>query len=119
MAGHDRDELVAVEGEELHIGTGGDGCGPGNVAQEGDLPEKVALLEAGEVLSCVRGLEAPGLDDVETVAGLAFPDDHASGWERERDEVGRDRLERRVGEGCEERHAFEQGELPPRLRSGG
>ena len=81
MSGDGRNELVAVESQQGRVFSRLHGRRPRNVAEQGDLPERLSGPEIVQLLAVGDDPDAPGFDHVEEIAVVALAEDHLSAFD--------------------------------------
>src|SRR3712207_3991454 len=113
VPGYGFQEVVVLEGVELHARARGDGSGTGDVAEQGDLTEEVARTEPSHVAAFFGHSNLAVRDDVEAVPGVSLADDCCPHGHLGRDEAGGDALYGWSRERSAERQGGQQPELGP------
>src|SRR4051794_34492015 len=103
MAGDGREEVVAVEREEVGVARRADRRGARHVPQERNLAEVRALALAPRWASVDEDLDLAPVDDVEAVTVVAAADQLVAGGGVHGRQVRRELLEHRRGGGRGER----------------
>ncbi len=105
MTAQRSDEDVALERAELQVGHGADGRGPRNVADQGDLAERVPRVQRPDALASDLDVRTALANDVEAVADLPLGDHDFPGVDPDVRQSQRETFELGMRQRSEDRQA--------------